>query len=175
MSSGVKFGKQTLFDGINIRKKDRSNCVEFVLRTKVELSCERMWLERWVDRVRKGLVGKRWLVTRIWVNNGRGVKGYWLKCQMALRYWLRGPKSFKLIVPQWIKDFPRFLLNPKVHYRVHNSPPLVPVLSEVSAIHDKWIPVTTVSSWRRWLTDTVGSCEHTDYAVADFLGCLAGA
>jgi hypothetical protein len=41
----------------------------------------------------------------------------------------------RLIVTQLVKKFPALLWNLNFHYRVHKSPPLVPVLIQMNRVH----------------------------------------
>jgi hypothetical protein len=42
------------------------------------------------------------------------------------------------------KELPSILWNPKVHHRVHKSPPLVPILSHIDPVHTTTEHITSI-------------------------------
>jgi hypothetical protein len=57
---------------------------------------------------------------------------FWSYLRTYLRSWVL-PEKLPIMQP--FRKFPEILRNPKVHHRVHKSPPLVPILSQFDSDH----------------------------------------
>jgi hypothetical protein len=68
------------------------------------------------------------------------MQNIWNTIQCILLHWILTNSTEQR--PSWeansfsaSQEIPRILWNPKVHYRIYNSPPLVPILRQLNPVH----------------------------------------
>jgi hypothetical protein len=72
------------------------------------------------------------------------------------------------------QEIPRLLWKPKVHYRVHNSPPLVPILSQLHPVHNlpPYLSILIISSHLHLgLPSGLLPCFSTKKSVCIYISC----